>query len=77
MTTSNGAVDLRTVFTRQLSISGSYLGSKGELMRAARLFFAGQLEPVIDRVFPLADAAAAQRHLEEGKPFGKIVLEMS
>lgn len=76
-TGSNAAVDLRTVFTRQLSISGSYLGSKGELMRAARFFFAGQLEPVVDRTFPLADAAAAHRHLEEGKPFGKIVLEMS
>jgi len=76
-TGSSASVDLRTIFTRQLSISGSYLGSKAELMRAARFFFSGQLEPVIDRVYPLADAAAAHRHLEEGKPFGKIVLEIS
>jgi len=52
------------------------MGSKGELMRAARFFFAGQLDPVIDRTFPLADAAPAPRHLEEGKPFGKVVLEV-
>jgi NADPH:quinone reductase-like Zn-dependent oxidoreductase len=76
-TGSNASIDLRTLFTRQLSISGSYLGSKAELMRAARFFFAGQLEPVVDCTFPLADAAAAHRHLEEGKPFGKIVLEIA
>jgi len=41
------------------------------------LLFAGQLDPVIDRTFPLADAALAHHHLETGKPFGKIVLEVS
>ncbi len=30
----------------------------------------------IHRVFPLKDAAAAQRRLEEGKQFGKIVLQV-
>lgn len=75
-TGANAALDLRALFTRQLSISGSYLGSKGELMRVARFFFAGQLDPVVDRTFPLAEAAAAHRHLEQGKPFGKVVLEV-
>ena len=73
----HAAIDLRALFTRQLSITGTYLGSKGELMRAARFFFAGQLDPVIDRTFPLADAALAHHHMESGKPFGKIVLEVS
>jgi NADPH:quinone reductase-like Zn-dependent oxidoreductase len=73
----NATIDLRRLFTRQLSISGSYPGSKGELMRAARFFFSGQLDPVIDRRFPLADAALAQHHLETGEPFGKVVLEVS
>ena len=71
------AIDLRMLFTRQLSITGTYLGSKGELMRAARFFFGGQLDPVVDRTFPLADAALAHHHLETGKPFGKVVLEVS
>jgi len=76
-TGTNAAIDLRMLFARQLSISGSYLGSKGELMRAARFFFTGQLDPVIDRTFPLEHAALAQHHMESGKPFGKIVLEVA
>ena len=72
----NGALDLRTLFARQLTIMGSYMGTKGELLRAAGFFFSGQLTPVVDRTFPLADAAAAQRRLEESSHFGKIVLEV-
>ena len=46
-------------------------------MRVARFFFAGQLKPVVDRTFPLADAAAAHRRMEGSGQFGKIVLEVS
>ena len=70
------AIDLRFLFARQYSLMGSYMGTKAELLRAAQFFFAGQLRPVVDRTFPLAEAAAAQRHLEEGKQFGKVVLEI-
>jgi NADPH:quinone reductase-like Zn-dependent oxidoreductase len=72
----NGAVDLRRLFARQLTIHGSYMGTKAELLRAARFFFAGKLKPVVDRTFPLAEAAAAQRRMEEREQFGKIVLEV-
>jgi len=72
----NAAVDLRTLFTRQLTIAGSYLGTKGELMRATRFFFAGQLKPVIDVTFPLDEAQSAHRRLEDSGQFGKIVLEV-
>jgi NADPH:quinone reductase-like Zn-dependent oxidoreductase len=33
-----------------------------------------QTKPIIDRVFPLREAAAAHQRLEEGQQFGKIVL---
>lgn len=71
-----GDLDLRALFARQLSVLGSYMGTKGELLRAARPFFAGQLKPVVDRVYPLAEAAAAQQRLEESGQFGKVVLEV-
>lgn len=69
-----GNIDLRFLFGRQLSILGSYMGGKGELLRAAPFLFEGRLKPVVDRVFPLADAARAQERLEAAGQFGKIVL---
>jgi NADPH:quinone reductase-like Zn-dependent oxidoreductase len=71
-----GQLDLAALFAKQLTIQGSYMGTKGELLRAARGFFAGQLSPVVDRTFPLAEAAAAQRRMEQSGQFGKIVLEV-
>ncbi|HEV2985081.1 MAG TPA: zinc-binding dehydrogenase [Vicinamibacterales bacterium] len=75
-TGANGVIDLAVLFSRQLSILGSYMGTKGELLRAARAFFAGQLKPVIDCTFTLADAAAAHQRMEASGQFGKIVLDV-
>lgn len=67
-------IDLRVLFTRQLSLLGSYMGRKAELLRAAQFFFAGELKPIVDATFPLSDAADAHRRLENRQQFGKIVL---
>jgi NADPH:quinone reductase-like Zn-dependent oxidoreductase len=75
-TGGDAAVDLLALFSKRLTILGSYMGTKAELLRAAEQLFTGQLKPVIDRTFPLADAAAAQQWLEESGQFGKIVLEV-
>jgi len=37
---------------------------------------ATKIKPIIDSVFPLKDAASAQRYVEEAKQFGKVVLQM-
>jgi NADPH:quinone reductase-like Zn-dependent oxidoreductase len=66
--------DLRHVFYRSLSILGSTMGSKGELYDVLALVERGRLRPVLDRVMPLAEAAAAQKLLEDRANFGKVVL---
>jgi NADPH:quinone reductase-like Zn-dependent oxidoreductase len=72
----DAALDLRALFAKQLSILGSYMGTKGELHEAAALFFAGRLRPIVDRTYPLREAALAQQRLEASGQFGKIVLEV-
>lgn len=67
-------IDLRFLFTRQLSLLGSYMGAKSELQTVMKLVAAGRFKPVVDRVFPLAEAVAAHKYLEAGSQFGKVVL---
>ncbi len=69
-------LDLRFLFSRQLSLLGSYMGTKGELHTVMKLVAAGRLKPVVDRVFPLAEAAAAHAYLESSQHFGKVVLHI-
>ena len=67
-------VDLRFLFSRQLSLLGSYMGTKSELHTAMKLVAAGRFKPIVDRIFPLAEAGAAHSYLESGSQFGKVVL---
>ncbi len=69
-------IDLRFLFSRQLSLLGSYMGVKSELHTIMKLVAAGRLKPVVDRTFPLAEAAAAHAYLESGQQFGKVVLKV-
>src|SRR5579864_1077624 len=66
--------DLRFLFSRQLSILGSYMGTMGELHEVLKHVFSGKLKPVVDRTFPLKEARAAHEYLEKSAMFGKIVL---
>ncbi|MFI5058475.1 MAG: zinc-binding dehydrogenase [Candidatus Acidiferrales bacterium] len=69
-------IDLRFLFSRQLSLLGSYMGTKSELQTVLKLVAAGRLKPIVDRVFPLAEAAAAHAYLESSSQFGKVVLRV-
>jgi len=69
-------VDLRFLFSRQLSLLGSYMGTKRELQTVMKLVAAGRLKPVVDRIFPLTEAAAAHAYLEASSQFGKVVLQV-
>jgi len=77
-TTTGGdvAFNLRTLFGPQQSILGARLGSLRELVRLMDLAAAGRIRPVVDRTFPLAEAAAAHARMEGRGGFGKLVLEV-
>lgn len=66
--------DLRFVFFKGLSILGSTMGSRSELLHVASLVGAGRLRPVIDRVLPFDEVAEAHRLIESRAVFGKILL---
>lgn len=69
-------IDLRFLFARQLSLLGSYMGTKSELHTVMKLVAAGHLKPIVDRVFALSGGAAAHAYLEAGSQFGKVVLRV-
>jgi NADPH:quinone reductase-like Zn-dependent oxidoreductase len=68
------ALDLRFLFSRQLSILGSYMGTMGDLHEVLKHVFSGKLKPVVDRTFPLSEVRAAHEYMEKSQMFGKIVL---
>src|SRR5450755_3067524 len=67
-------LDLRFLFSRQLSLLGSYMGTMSELHEVLGHVFAGRLKPVIDHIFPLKEIRAAHEYLEKSQMFGKVVL---
>ena len=67
-------LNLRYVFSRQLTIKGSYMGTRAELVKVAELMGQGRLISVIDRTFPLLETRAAQELMVSRRFFGKIML---
>src|SRR5580704_13726616 len=70
----SASFDLRFLYSRQLSLLGSYMGTVGELYDVLGHVFAGRLKPVVDRTFPLKDIRAAHEYMESSQMFGKVVL---
>jgi len=69
--------DFRPLFFRNLSILGSTMGGLHELHCIRDLIEDGRLQPIVDRVLPLAEAVEAHRALEAGEAFGKIALRVA
>jgi NADPH:quinone reductase-like Zn-dependent oxidoreductase len=69
-----GRLDLRHVYSKNLRIVGTNLGSILELRTLLDYVIDGRLKPVIDRAFPLADARAAVQHVLDRKNKGKVLL---
>ena len=65
---------LGLLFTRQLEIYGTFMGSKEDMRQIVEMLNRGVVRPAIHQVFPLSEAAAAHRTMEEANFFGKLLL---
>ena len=69
-------IDNRYMFAKHLSLLGSTMSTLSEFKEVMDLIVAGKLKPVIDKTYPLKDAAIAQERLWRNENFGKITLEI-
>jgi NADPH:quinone reductase-like Zn-dependent oxidoreductase len=69
-----GRVDLRHLYSKNVRLVGTNLGSITELRTLLDYVVAGRLRPVIDRTFPLKDAPAAVQHVLDRRNKGKVIL---
>jgi NADPH:quinone reductase-like Zn-dependent oxidoreductase len=69
-------IDNRYIFAKHLSIIGSTMSPLSEFKEVMDLVVAGKLKPVIDKTYPLNEAAIAQERLWRNENFGKITLDI-
>mgnify|MGYP001129386722 FL=1 len=80
-------LNMAVIMSRRLTLTGSTLRPRSDAFKAALadeiaanawpIFTSGELAPIMDRTFPLAEAAAAHARMEAGEHIGKIVLEVA
>ena len=68
-------LDLRFFFSQQLSVSGTYMGARSELLQCIKLVERKVFRPVVDSIFPLEKTREAQEKMERREMFGKIVVQ--
>lgn len=67
-------LDLRYLFSRELSILGAMMGTRAELAQVTDLIGQKKLTPLVDAVFPLPRAQQAQERMLSRQVFGKLIL---
>ena len=72
----NPPANLHRIWWKQLTVLGSTMGTQADFRAVYELVASGRARPVVDRVFPLEEAAAAHEHLEAGRQLGKVVLKI-
>jgi NADPH:quinone reductase-like Zn-dependent oxidoreductase len=72
----NPPANLHRIWWKQLAVLGSTMGTRADFQGAYDLIAAGKAKPVVDEVFPLAEARAAHERLEAGEQLGKIILRI-
>ena len=69
-------IDNRHIFAKHLSILGSTMSTLEEFTAVMDLVVTGKLKPILDKTYPLQEAAAAQERLWQHENFGKITLDI-
>jgi len=69
-------IDNRYMFAKHLSIIGSTMSTLADFAEVMDLIVSGKLKPVMDKTFPLREAAAAQERLWKNENFGKVTLNI-
>jgi zinc-binding alcohol dehydrogenase/oxidoreductase len=72
----NPPAALHRIWWKQLTILGSTMGTNADFEAVYELVASGRVRPVVDEVFPLAEAAAAHERMEAGEHIGKIILRI-
>lgn len=72
-----GEVNPMTLTLAAKRMVGIFVGSRAMLEQAASLVAGTGMKPVVDRVFPFAEAQEAYRYLESGAHFGKVVIDLT
>lgn len=70
-------INLRALYWKQISVFGSTMGSLNDFKAMLEVVNAKKLKPVIDSIWPLEEIQSATRKMEEGKQFGKIVIQVA
>jgi NADPH:quinone reductase-like Zn-dependent oxidoreductase len=74
LTGGDGTVNPRMLLVKNIKLQGLYVGSREMFEAMNRAISLHKLRPVVDRVFPFANAVEAYRHMESGAHFGKVVI---
>ena len=74
LTGPGAQIDPMPILRRNLRVQGLYVGNRQMFEAMNRAIEASGLKPVIDKVFPFAEAKDAYRHLKSQNHFGKVVI---
>ncbi|MEJ2560104.1 MAG: zinc-binding dehydrogenase [Anaerolineae bacterium] len=71
---TDASLEIRQLYRKQISLMGTTMGSPQEFAQVLTAVNGGNITPVIDSTFPLGEASAAHRRLEDQEQFGKVIL---
>lgn len=73
---TQGPINTYAIFHRNLRVHGVYVGSVAMFESLVRALETSRIVPIVDSVFPFADARPAYERLASGQHFGKVVIRV-